>query len=138
MKKKKKIFLMGYCPFCGLGMLARRQALGARLGAQARALALGVGAGVGRLGVRAGARRAAGARAQAGADRRQQRTGAGRSGRAGARQQARQARGSRRAGRAGRAWPGSWARGLGARAGPVGCSGTRLGFQPGFSTRNFS
>ena len=39
--------LMGYCPFCGLGMLARRQALGARLGAQARALgvlALGVGA----------------------------------------------------------------------------------------------
>ena len=35
-------------------MLARRQALGARLGAQARALALGVGAGVGRLGVHAG------------------------------------------------------------------------------------
>ena len=32
----------------------------------------------------------------------------------------------------------SWACGLCARAGPVGCSCTRLGFQPGFSTHNFS
>ena len=38
----------------------------------------------------------------------------------------------------GRAWPGCWVRGLCARAGPVGCSCTRLGFQPGFSTRYFS
>ena len=34
--------------------------------------------------------------------------------------------------------PGRWARGLCAQAGPVGCSCTRLGFQPGFSTRYFS
>ena len=89
----------------------------------------------GAQGERAGARRAAGARAQAGADRRQQQAGAGRSGRAGARQQARQAREARQARGAHGACV-AWA--LGARAGPVGCSCTRLGFQPGFSTRNFS
>ena len=52
-----------YCD-SGLDMLARRQALGTQLGAQARALgvlALGVGAGVGRLGVQGA--RAAGGRA---------------------------------------------------------------------------
>ena len=55
---------------------------------------------------------------------------------------ARQTRGARAAGRgaraAGRGRPAVGARGLCAQAGPVGCSCTRLGFQPGFSTRYFS
>ena len=77
---------------------------------------------------RAGARRASmlGRAGRQAHGRRQALTGdssTGRSGRAGARQQARGA-------------CVAWA--LGARPGPVGCSCTRLGFQPGFSTLNFS
>ena len=57
---------MGYCPFCGLGILARRQALDARLGAQARALGvLALGRWAGRWARRAGSRRW-GARARRG------------------------------------------------------------------------
>ena len=99
---------------------------------------------------RAGRRAAAGA----GARGRHGLAGAGLAGGAGGRQQARAARacrrwtrgagGSRRAVGCGKARQGAATRGrrsaweLGARAGPVGCSCTRLGFQPGFSTRNFS
>ena len=55
----------------------------------------------------------------------------------GSRGRAGQAAAGARQGAAG-AQPGRWARGLCARAGPVGCSCTRLGFQPGFSTLYFS
>ena len=92
---------------------------GVRTGAQG-VLALGVGAGA----------RAAGGR------------GAQALGRSGARlgEQARGRASGHAAGRTVRAGHGQQAaraRSLCAQAGPVGCSCTRLGFQPGFSTRYF-
>ena len=83
------------------------------------------GAGVGRApGAQAGAGGALGAQAAC--------TGARA---AGTRAHATRAAGARQQARGSR--PGRWARSLCARAGPVGCSCTRLGFQPGFSTQFF-
>ena len=122
---------MGYCPFCGLGMLALRQALGARLvrrqgrwacwrwarraGSQAAGVAVGSGARGHGAGVRGRARGArtgeqdarTGAQGAAGKARTRggARTGAGARGRrAGGR-----ARQERAAGRPGRAWCTGWA-----------------------------
>ena len=99
--------------------------------------AWGVGLGVRRRGRAAGAGVGTGARGRArGAltGRRWACRGARSAGRAAGRGAGR--RWAQAAG-AGRARPGRWVRCLCAQAGPVGCSCTRLGFQPGFSTRYF-
>ena len=152
--KEKNIYIMkknfgtepkiGYCPLSmRLGAGAQAWAgmgAGGRAGrwAQARVAGVQTGAqGVLALGVGVGARAAGGRGAQA-------------LGRAGARQGERRARqgerargwaSGRAAGRTVRAGHGrqaARARSLCAQAGLLGCSCTRLGFQPGFSTRYFS
>ena len=158
---------MGYCPLSmrlgagaqawaavGAGGRAGRWALGSggRAGrwAQARVAGARTGAqGVLALGVGAGSRAAGGRGAQAaeacrrwGAQARGRASGHA-AGRAGTRQGER-ARGwasghaTGRTVRAGHGWQAARARSLCAQAGPVGCSCTRLGFQPGFSTQYFS
>ena len=122
----------------GAGRWAGR---GSRLGARAAGCAGRVGrrrgAGMACKAQRAGrgsrlgrwaARRAVGVRARAGAQ------AAGAQGLA----ERRRAGGRRAGARGAQAGRRQRARSLCAQAGPVGCSCTRLGFQPGFSTRYFS
>ena len=112
---------------------AQHAGRGSRLGRWAARRAVGVRA-------RAGAQARADAQA-AGAQGRAERRRAGGSGAGARRRWGARSAGGRAAGctvLAGHGRQAARARSLCAQAGPVGCSCTRLGFQPGFSTRYFS